>query len=146
MRVPGIHLKSFLRPMVSLRPIRLWKFRRNGTGGAGRIDWQQRSILPLEQVCQGSDVLTGGVELDVSLDGLEYIARMQFGDQFGLVETVVLGHSLCDHLSDRVGFGNIRANSVWGTAILGNVSLNHVGIARIVGSRVPAVRNHDCFS
>src|SRR5437667_4553804 len=71
---------------------------------------------------------------------------MKFSDQLLIIETANFRNRLLYHLPYRVAFSNIRTNATSSAAILGNVLLYHLSIARCFGLREPAaIGNHDRF-
>src|ERR1700690_1096705 len=133
------------RSNSELRPVRLWKFRSDSSLCVRRKDGNQGTFLPLEQIRQRGDILAGRIKFDISLNALEGVARMQLCDELGIIETVVLRHNLRNDLSDRISFSNVGTDAVSRAAVLGQVSLDHVGITGVIGFRIPAVRYHDRF-
>ena len=133
-----------LQTIIDSRPIGFRIFRRRSRSRS-RVHRYVFPSLPLEQERFDHDVLAHIVEFDRSLDTVKGIARMQFGDDLGIVEALDLLHNLLHDLPDRITLGYVAVDPIGGAALLGEIRLHKLGISRNGRCRVPGVRHHDPF-
>src|SRR5256885_3518694 len=126
----------------TLRPIRLGKLRRIRRLSR-RINRNQRTLLPLEQITRPQTILTLSVELHRSLHTLERIARMQLVDERGIIDAVNFGRCLNQNLSHSVAFCHVRADVIGFATVLRQEVVNHLRVLEGVDLRVPAAIRHE---
>ncbi len=84
------------------------------------------------------------IELHVSLHGLECITRVQFSDEFSIIDTVNFVHCLNQNLSHGIAFCHVGADAIGCAAVRRQVVVDHLRVLEGVDRRVPAaVRNED---
>ena len=103
---------------------------------------------PMSLFATGTDNLSPGIlpcsiELHRSLHRLERIARVEFSDQFRIIDTVDIGRRLLEHLPYRETLCDVGANSISGTAILRQVVTDHLGVLEGVDRGIPPAIRHE---
>ncbi len=102
--------------------------------------------MPLEQVARPQRVLSGSIELHISLNGLERIARVKLSNNFRVIDAAHLGRPLLEHLPYRESLSYVGADASGIAAILRQVVTDHLGVLVGVDRGIPtAVRHEHAF-
>src|SRR5947207_8707805 len=125
-----------------LRPIRLGKLRRI-LRLRRRINRNQISLLPLEQITSPQSILTLSIKLHRPLHTLESIARVQLIDERLIIDTVNLVRRLNQNLPHSIPLRHIRADIIGFTTVLRQVVLHHLRILEGVDLWIPPTIRHE---
>src|ERR1700694_1896520 len=119
------------RRIETLGPVGLGKLR-HGRGLRSGIHRDQRAFLPLEQISGSQNVLPCRIELHRSLYALVRFARVEFSDEFRVINAVDIVCCLLEYLPDRESLWHIGADAIGSTTVLRQVVTDHLSIVRSV--------------